>query len=127
MPLNVPPQVPPTDAVYPLFGVTVTVAFALLFTICDAGLTVPPVPAVAVTVHVWRVAEQFAVVPLFDPVQLHVHGPLPLTAVAVPALQRFAVGAVVNTPPFDDPQAPFTGFAVKVAVTEQLLVTAFVV
>ena len=87
----------------------------------------PPVPAVAVTVHVWMVAEQFAVVPPFDPVQLHVHGPLPLTAVAVPALHKFAVGAVVNTPPFDDPHTPLIGFAVNVAVTEQLLVTAFVV
>ena len=48
-------------------------------------------------------AEQFAAVPPFNPVQLHVHGPLPLTVVGVPALQRFVEGADVNVPPFDDP------------------------
>ncbi len=72
-------------------------------------------------------AEQLAVVPPFDPVQLHVHGPLPLTAVAVPALQRFVVGAVSNVCPFDVPHTPLIGLAVNVADTEQLLVTAFVV
>jgi hypothetical protein len=100
---------------YPLFGVTVTVVCVLLFTACDVGLTVPPVPAVAVTVHCWIFAEQLAVVPPLEPVQLHVHGPLPLTAVAVPELQRFVVGADVNVPPFDEPHAPLTTLAVKEA------------
>ena len=72
-------------------------------------------------------AEQLAVEPPFDPEQLHVHGPLPLTVVAVPALQRLVAGAEVNVPPFDEPHAPAIGFAVNVAVTEQLPVIAFVV
>ena len=39
-------------------------------------------------------AEQLAVVaPMPVPAQVHVQGPLPLTAEAVPAAQRFAVGA----------------------------------
>ena len=51
-----------------------------------------------------------AVVPPFDPVQFHDHGPLPLTAVDVPPLQRLVLGSDVNVPPLDDPQIPFTGF-----------------
>ncbi|SPQ00144.1 hypothetical protein NBG4_180020 [Candidatus Sulfobium mesophilum] len=53
-------------------------------------------------------AVQLAVDPPFDPVQLQVHGPLPLTPVVAPALQRPVVGAEDNVWPFDDPHAPFT-------------------
>ena len=52
-------------------------------------------------------AEQVAVVPPFDPVQLHVHGPAPLTLEALPELQRFKVGADVNVPLLEGPHAPF--------------------
>lgn len=48
------------------------------------------------------------------PVQLHVQGPLPDTAVGVPALHKLEEGAEVNVPPLDAPQAPFTGAAVTV-------------
>ncbi len=72
-------------------------------------------------------AEQLAVVPPLDPVQLHVHGPVPLTAVAVPVLQRLVVGAEVNVPPFEEPQTPFTAVGENVAVTVQALVTGAVV
>ncbi len=97
-------------------------------TVCTvAGLMLPPVPAEGVTVSVWILAEQLDVVPPFDPVQLHVQGPVPLTAVAVPALQRLVVGAEVNVPPLDVPHTPSTGAAVNVAATVQLAVTAFVV
>jgi hypothetical protein len=40
-----------------------------------------------------RVAEQFALAP-FTPWQVQVQGPFPVTADALPALQRFDVGAV---------------------------------
>ena len=40
------------------------------------------------------------------PLQLHDHGPLPLTADAVPVLQRLAVGALARLPPFEAPHAP---------------------
>ncbi len=41
------------------------------------------------------VAEQVdTVLPPFSPVQPHVHGPLPMTGVAVPALHRLLVGRV---------------------------------
>ena len=72
------------------------------------GLMVPPVPAEGVTVQVWRLAEQLAVVPPFNPMQLHNQGPLPLTDVSAPELHRFTVGVVVKVPPFEVPQAPFT-------------------
>ena len=74
-----------------------------------------------------RVAEHKVVVPPFDPIQPQVHGPIPLTAVAVPPLQRFVVGAVVDVCPFDAPQAPLTGVAGNIADTMQLAVTGFVV
>jgi len=60
----VPPQVPPTDAVYPAFGVTVKDAVDPWFTVCAVlGLMLPPDSAEGVTVHVWMVAEQLAVEP----------------------------------------------------------------
>jgi hypothetical protein len=56
-------------------------------------------------------AEQGAVVPPFEPAQLQLKGPLPLTVEAVPALHRLAVGAVVTSVPFALPQAPLTADA----------------
>src|SRR5258708_7950119 len=53
-------------------------------------------------------AEQLAVVPPFVPVQNQVHGPVPVTVVAVPAEQRFMAGAVATVVPFALPHAPFT-------------------
>jgi hypothetical protein len=44
-----------------------------------------------------------------EPVHIQFHGPEPLTAVALPVLQRFAVGAALTAVPFAVPQAPFTG------------------
>ena len=55
-----------------------------------------------------RLAEQFALVPPFDPPQVQLHGPLPETEDAVPALQRFELGALVKLCPFDEPHAPLT-------------------
>ena len=52
-------------------------------------------------------SEHDAVLPPLLPAQLHDHGPLPLTFDAVPAVQRFAVGAVLTVPPFEEPHAPF--------------------
>ncbi len=60
-------------------------------------------------------AEQLAVVPPLDPVQLHVQGPVPRTVVEVPALQRLVVGAEVKVPPWAEPPAPFTGIPAKEA------------
>jgi hypothetical protein len=72
-------------------------------------------------------AEQLAVAPPFDPVQLHDQGPLPLTVVADPELHRPVVGAVVKVLLFADPHAPFIALVVKVADTVQLAVIALVV
>jgi hypothetical protein len=41
-------------------------------------------------------ALQDAVVPPFDPLHDHVHGPVPDTVLAVPVAQRLAVGVEVN-------------------------------
>lgn len=65
-------------------------------------------------------AQQLAVVPPLDPLQLQDQGVPVLTAEGAPTLHRFAVGAVAKVPLSDDPQAPFTAteFAEKVAVTD---------
>jgi hypothetical protein len=52
-----------------------------------------------------------ALVPPLLPSHIQAQGPLPVTAVAVPALQRFVVGAVVTATPFAEPQTPLTGEA----------------
>src|SRR5208283_3952920 len=55
-----------------------------------------------------RLAEQLALDPPLDPAQLQLHGPLPETEEAVPALQRFELGALKKPCPFDEPHAPLT-------------------
>ena len=52
-PTKLPPHVPPTDAVYPAFGVTVKVIVWPEITVCAVlGEIVPPLPAEGVTVNV---------------------------------------------------------------------------
>ncbi len=71
---------------------------------------------------------QFAVdVPVAFGKQLHAQGPAPVTAVAVPVLHRFAVGAVMADGPVAMPQLPLIGVSVNAATTLQLPVTATVV
>ena len=53
-------------------------------------------------------AEQVAVVPPLLPTQLQLQGPVPVTVVAVPALQSLVVGALVKPAPFEGPHAPVT-------------------
>lgn len=54
-------------------------------------------------------AEQFAVVPPFEPIQLQLHGPAPVIAPEVPRVQRLVMGAVIVATLFALPQVPFTG------------------
>ena len=61
-----------------------------------------------------REALQLAVAPPLLPAQLQVHGPLPLTADAMPTEHRLPVGAMLNDCPFTAPQTP--GVAVPVVV-----------
>ena len=72
-------------------------AVALFATVCGVlGLMVPLLPADGVTVQLARFAEQGAVEPPPAPVQFQVHGPVPVTVLAVPALHRLVVGALVK-------------------------------
>ena len=59
-------------------------------------------------------AEHCALVPPFDPVQLHDHGPVPLMADAVPLLQRLVVGAVLTATLLALPQLPLVEACVTV-------------
>ena len=99
---------------------------ALFATVCAVvGLMVPLLPAEGVTVQVERFAEQFAGEPPCAPVQVQVHGlPLPVTVLAVPAVHRLVVGALVKVPLSAVPHTPFWP---NVAVTEQFAVIALVV
>jgi hypothetical protein len=63
---------------------------------------------VPVPVGVEIFALQVAVDPPFEPLQDQDQGPLPATALAVPALQRL-VGTPESVCPFEDPQAPLIG------------------
>jgi hypothetical protein len=71
-------------------------------------------------------AEHAAVAPQPEPLQVHVHGPLPLTAEAVPVSQRLDVGALLTATPLGLPQAPFTGEAARGvehrAIDKQMLI-----
>ena len=62
-------------------------------------------------------AEQLAVVPLLEPLQLHVHGPEPATDDAVPAEQRLVEGADDAVVPFADPHTPLTGAGAALTAT----------
>src|SRR6516225_2072976 len=44
------------------------------------------------------------------PLHVQFQGPVPVTVVAVPAVQRLVVGAVVTATPFAGPQDPLTAF-----------------
>ena len=50
-------------------------------------------------------------VPPPDPSHTQFHGPVPETAVAVPAAHNPATGATLTTVPFAAPHAPFTATA----------------
>jgi nitrate reductase beta subunit len=62
-------------------------------------------------------AEQLALVPPFEPPQLHVHGPDPATLDDVPAEQRLLEGADDACVPFADPHAPATGAGAALTAT----------
>jgi hypothetical protein len=51
-----------------------------------------------------RFAEQLTLAPPYDPAQVQFHGPVPETADAVPALQRFDVGVAKKPSPLAEPQ-----------------------
>ena len=130
MPLHAPLQ---PLKLYPVAGVAVRVTEVP--EVYDSVQSVPqemPVPVMVplvgwVTVRVYvvglvlvREALHCAVVPPFRPAHDHVHGPFPETLDAVPALQRFVVGAVETVVPFAEPQTPFVGVVVVVVVVAVL-------
>jgi hypothetical protein len=91
--------------------------FAVGLALTVAPFEEPHAPLTAVEASL---SEQVAVLPPLLPAQLHDHGPLPLTAEAVPAVQRFAVGLALTVAPFEEPQAPLT--AVEASLSEHVAV-----
>ena len=95
-----------------------------------AGLIAPltaPVATEGVIDHVVIPTEHAAadvLVPVALPLQPHVHGPVPETAVAVPVLHRLAVGALnTGVELLAVPQRPLIGVSANEATTLQLAVT----
>src|SRR4029434_93366 len=87
----------------------------------DGGVDPPPDGGVDPPLDTVTDAEQLAVVPLLEPLQLHVHGPEPATDDAVPVEQRLVEGVDDAVVPFADPHTPLTGagaaFTATVALT----------
>ena len=86
---------------------------ALQRLVVGAVVKVPPLdePHWPLTGVLAILAEQLAVEPPFDPWQLQVQGPVPLTELAVPAVQRLVVGAEVKVPPSAEPHWPLAELA----------------
>ena len=80
----------------------------------SAMVTVPLESQSPAFVSAVLVAEQLAFVPPLLPIQLQLQGPVPVTAVAVPIVQKLVVGATVNVVPLLLPQAPFTGVLLQI-------------
>ena len=106
---------------------------ALLLTVTAVLGAMAPLPplTLGVTVQV-LIATEHAVaavlLPVALPLQPHVHGPVPDTAVAVPVLHKLADGATnAGAAPLAEPQAPLIGVRANDAITLQLAVTAPVV
>ena len=75
----------------------------------DDGVEVAPTPfADPHTPFCISGAEHDALVPPLAPLQFHVQGPVPDTAVAVPDEQRLELGALIVPVPFAEPHVPFT-------------------
>jgi hypothetical protein len=69
----------------------------------------PQMPLTGVTPPEATGAAQALFVPPLEPAHIQSHGPVPATAEAVPALHRFAVGAVLVALAFAEPHTPLTG------------------
>jgi hypothetical protein len=108
---GVPPLLPAQDQFHGPLPVTAEAVPALHRLVVGALLTALPlaVPHTPFTAEEATVAEQLAGVPPLLPAQDQDHGPVPVTAEAVPALHRFTVGALLSAAPFDEPHKPLTG------------------
>jgi hypothetical protein len=104
---GVPPLLPAQDQFHGPVPVTADAVPRLQSPVVGALVTATPlaVPHEPFTVEEATGAEQLAVVR--RPRQLQYHGPLPLTAEAIPALQRLVVGALLAGTPFAEPQTPY--------------------
>jgi hypothetical protein len=105
----VPPLLLAQDQFHGPLPVTADAPPVVQSPVLGAVLTVVPlaVPQEPFTGEEATWAEQLAVVPPLLPAQDQFHGPLPLTAEAVPVVQSPVLGALL-TVPFAVPQEPFT-------------------
>jgi hypothetical protein len=95
-----------------VLAVAVQVAPLPCATLAGLHVAVPPCAglALAVTAQVCRLAVQVAESPPpLIPWHVQLHGPEPLTLLALPALHRFVLGALVSVPPLALPHWPVIG------------------
>jgi len=118
----VPPLLPAQDQFHGPLPVTAEAAPVVQSPVLGAVLTalLAAAPQEPFTGEAATAAEQLAVVPPLLPAQDQFHGPLPLTAEAVPIVQSPVLGAVLTALPLAVPQEPFT--AEEATEAEQLAV-----
>jgi hypothetical protein len=87
----------------------------------------PHMPFTATGGDVVLAAEHEALLPPFDPAQVQLHGPVPLSTEAVPVEQRPVVGALATVVPFAAPHTPLvaTGAGVVLAAEHEALLPPF--
>ena len=122
----VPPLLPAQDQFHGPLPVTAEAVPIVQSPVLGAVLTALPlaVPQEPFTAEEATGAEQLAVVPPLLPAQDQFHGPLPVTAEAVPIVQSPVLGAVLTALPLAVPQEPFT--AEEATGAEQLTIVPLV-
>ena len=113
-----PPLVPAQDQVQGPLPVTIEAVPMLQRLVDGALLMATPLAVPQTPLSVSRLAEHEAVVPPPEPAHDQAHGPVPLTAEAVPATQRFVVGVLGKSAPFDEPHDPLIAAALIVSGTD---------
>ena len=99
LPVQLQPQ--PIEVVATAEAVPLVQRFAVGVPVATVPFAEPQIPFMAASG-----ALHDAVVPLFVPAQVHVSGPVPEMADAVPVVQRLVVGALVTATVFAEPHTP---------------------
>ena len=105
-PAVVPPLLPAQDQFHGPLPLTAEAVPLVQSPVLGALLAVVPLAEPQEPFTAAGGAEQLAVVPPLLPVQDQFHGPLPLTAEAVPALHRFVAGVLLTVAPLAEPHCP---------------------
>ena len=88
---------------------------------CTSAIVTIPLLSLSpgiVAIMTFLLALQFAVAPPLAPVHVQLHGPVPVTLVSVPVIQRLPDGAIKKMALFESPHVPLIGALTDVSTTE---------